>query len=119
MKKTPLQRKTPLRAKRRTLRRGQLNPREKLALRSFVYERDKGLCQLRLHKDCTKDRKLPFNGSLFVRAHLVHIKSRGAGGSWEPDNLLIGCPSCHLISVHSQGKRIPARSAKKGTGDDH
>ena len=41
MKKTPLQRKTPLRAKRRTLRRGQLNPREKLALRSFVYERDK------------------------------------------------------------------------------
>jgi hypothetical protein len=90
--------------KRRTKpRRGQPTKAEKAAIRQAVYDRAQGKCEIRKHEDCSKERVLPWDGDVFNRGHLVHIKSRGAGGSWEMDNLLLGCPPCHLISLHIEG----------------
>jgi 5-methylcytosine-specific restriction endonuclease McrA len=87
---------------------------EKNAIRLAVYQRDRGLCQLQLHKRCSGSMVLPYRGNVFVRAHLVHIKSRGAGGSWELSNLLIGCPNCHLGSVHTEDEQITVKGDENG-----
>jgi hypothetical protein len=70
-----------------------------------VFIRANWRCEVRLHENCSGDRELPWDGDVFTRGHLVHIKSRGAGGSWDMSNLLLGCPNCHLISMHTEGKR--------------
>jgi 5-methylcytosine-specific restriction endonuclease McrA len=101
-----LKRSAPPRKKRLGVRRGQPTKDEKSALRLAVYERDQGRCQLRLHKDCSRDRVLPYDGEVLFRAHLVHIRGRGAGGKWTMENCKIGCAACHSGSVHTEGKRI-------------
>jgi hypothetical protein len=36
-----------------------------------------------------------------VRVHLHHIVEKQHGGSDEPENVLTGCPACHLRGIHS------------------
>lgn len=86
-------------------RRGTPSKAEKAALWDAVYERAEGSCELRLHKDCTRDRILPRTGDLLFKAHLVHLKSRGSGGKWTMENCRIGCAPCHSGSMHTEGKR--------------
>ena len=70
------------------------------ALRERVYERDEGKCQW---NGC--GLLLPLYGSLFTRAHLAHVKSRGAGGSDTEANTRILCPAHHLGSQHTRGEK--------------
>lgn len=108
VRRTPIKRSAPPRKKRPgPPRRGQPNRDEKRVLRDAVYERDGGRCQLRLHRECSGDRTLPSEGEVLFRAHLVHIKGRGAGGKWTMENCVIGCAACHSGSVHTEGKKIP------------
>jgi 5-methylcytosine-specific restriction endonuclease McrA len=87
-------------------RRGQPSKKEKHALKVAVYERAGGLCELKLHKECSGARVLPFEGDVFERAHMVHLKSKGSGGAWTMENLRNGCPACHLGSMHTEGKKL-------------
>lgn len=103
MKRSPLKRRTPLRKRRSKPRRGAPTAREKAEARRFAYDRARGLCELRL-PDC-KGGVLPFDGDVLVRAHLVHLVSRGAGGSWHPRNLALGCHWCHIVQWHGKGIR--------------
>ena len=105
IRRTRLKRSVPPKKRRSKPRRGQPTKDEKAAIRLAVYERARGRCELRLHKDCTRDRVLPWDGDVFERGHLVHLKSRGAGGGWDMANLMLGCPACHLGSMHSEGKK--------------
>lgn len=106
MKRTALKRYTPLRARRNRpeVRIGKVTGKVRLsglaieALREKVYYRDGGRCQW---DGCGKP--VPLYGSVFTRAHLAHIVSRGAGGSDTPDNTRILCPPHHLIDEHSKG----------------
>ena len=95
----------PIRAKKKPLVRiGKVSGNVRLsgaaleALRDRVYERDRGCCQW---EGCGK--LLPKYGSVFTRAHLAHIVSRGAGGSDTAENTRILCPPHHLIDEHSKG----------------
>lgn len=104
MSTTP--RRTPIRKRRPgPPRRGQPTAEEKRALRLAVYERDGGMCRLRLHRECSGERVLPLEGEVMYRAHLVHLKSRGAGGGWTLENCVIGCNACHIGSMHTEGKK--------------
>ena len=107
-RRTPIKRSGPPRKKRPGTRRGQPTCEEKGVLRLAVYERDGGKCQLRLHRQCSGERILPYEGEVLFRAHLVHIKSRGAGGKWTMENCIIGCAACHSGSVHTEGVKINA-----------
>ena len=97
-------RRSPIWRKRSKPRRGQPTKQEKEALRLAVYIRANGKCQLLLHKDCSQNRVLPFEGEVMYRAHLVHLKSRASGGKWTMENCLIGCNACHIGSMHTEGK---------------
>lgn len=108
LKRSTLKRYTPLRAKRNRpqVRVGKVSGRIRLsgaaleALRDRVYERDRGRCQW---AGCGK--LLPKYGSVFTRAHLAHIVSRGAGGSDTAENTRILCPPHHLIEEHTKGMK--------------
>jgi 5-methylcytosine-specific restriction endonuclease McrA len=100
----PLKR-TPVRKVRSKPRRGDPTPAEKNAIRDQVYEESGGKCQLNLGPKCQKGI-LPRDGRVFERAHLVHLRSRGAGGTWDRENLKLGCPQCHLGYHHTEGKPI-------------
>ena len=104
-RRTLLKRSGPPRKRRPGTRRGQPTKEEKARIRLQVYERADGRCELRLHKDCSGERVLPWGGDVFERAHLVHLKSRGAGGMWEASNLVIGCFACHIGSMHIEGRK--------------
>lgn len=101
----PIRRYTPVRRKRATPRRGEPTREEKAAIRKAVYERAGGCCELNLGPKCIKG-VLPLDGDVFERAHLVHVRSRGAGGTWEMSNLRLGCPQCHLGYHHTTGMPI-------------
>jgi len=106
MKRTPLQRKTRLRARRNRpeVRIGKVTGCIRLsgsameALRERQYRKAGGCCQW---EGCGKP--LPLYGSVFTRAHLAHLTSRGAGGSDSEANTRILCPPHHLISEHTKG----------------
>jgi hypothetical protein len=105
----PLKRYTPVRKKRPGTRRGQPTPEEKAAIRLAVYERSGGRCELNLGPKCIKGI-LPFTGdSPLFHGHLVHVRSRGAGGKWTMENCLWGCVECHIGYSHTEGKPIPAK----------
>lgn len=105
MKRTPLKRHTPIKKRRSKPRRGQPTAKEKAEARRQRYATAEGRCELHLHERCTPG-VLPYEGDVFVRAHLVHLKSRGAGGDWSQENLRIGCYFCHIIAMHTQGRKI-------------
>ena len=100
-------RRTMIRRRRNRARRNAPTKAEIEALRQDRYMFAGGRCEIRLHKECWGDRVLPWSGDVFGRAHLAHRKSRGAGGKFTFDNVVIGCPACHLGSVHTEGKKIP------------
>lgn len=69
-------------------------------LREIKYRKALGRCEW---PECGK--LLPLYGSVFTRAHLAHIQSRGAGGSDSEANTRILCPPHHLISEHTKGEK--------------
>lgn len=100
-----------IRSKRKTPRRGQPTKAEKTALRDERYDIAEGRCELRKHSKCSQDRVLPKEGSVFERAHLVHLKAKRVHG-WGKDNLRLGCYFCHMIFLHANGgceKVVPAK----------
>jgi len=74
-----------------------LKGKELEALRFAVWERDG-------HRCVTCGRPVPLNGNVFERAHLAHIRSRGAGGEDTPENTRIKCFHCHIIQEHGKGE---------------
>jgi hypothetical protein len=98
-------RSKPIRARKKAqVRIGKVSGKIRLSgqaledLRNEVYERDQGRCQW---AGCGK--LLPLYGSVFTRAHLAHIVSRGAGGSDTAANTRILCPPHHLVDEHTKG----------------
>ncbi len=87
---------------RSKLRRGQPTKQEKAALRLAVYNRAEGRCELRLGLKCLVG-PMPFKGGVFERGHLVHLRSKGAGGAWSMENCRWGCHQCHLGEMHQKG----------------
>ena len=106
MKRSPLRRRTPLRKRRAGLRRGELTAKEKEVIRLAVYERAGGRCELNLMPNCIRG-VLPFTGDTpWNHGHLVHMKSRGAGGDWTLENCKWGCYVCHLIGIHQKALHL-------------
>ena len=110
MFKSSIKRRTRPPSRRSKPRRGEPTPKEKAAIRQAVYERAGGLCELRLHDGCSKDRILPWAGDIFERAHLVHLHGKRRFG-WREDPstgqaLLLGCYCCHIIANHLHGVPI-------------
>ena len=103
MKRSPLPRYTPLRAKRNKpqVRIGKVTGKIRLSgqaldqLRDRVYRRDQGRCQWPL---CGV--WMPKYGSVFNRAHMAHIRSRGASGSDTDSNVRILCFEHHILHEH-------------------
>jgi hypothetical protein len=105
-RKTPLKRSGPPRKKRPGVRRGQPTREEKEGLRMAVYARAEGRCELNLGPKCIKG-VLPYTAdSPLFHGHLVHIKSRGAGGKWTMENCRWGCVECHSGYHHTTGIQI-------------
>jgi hypothetical protein len=86
-------------------RRGQPAKSEKSALRLAVYNRAEGRCELRLTSKCLVG-PLPFDGDVFERGHLVHLKSKGSGGAWSMENCRWGYHECHLGEMHQKGTKF-------------
>jgi hypothetical protein len=103
MKRSPLKRFTPLRHRRSKPRRGEPTPEHKGSVRRRVYARSGGRCELRFKGICLGDVILPFDGGLYERGHLAHLKSRGAGGEFTEANTRWSCWRCHLIGMHQKG----------------
>jgi hypothetical protein len=77
VKRTPLKRKTPLRAKI-------TEPSELRKAKKIVKERSGGRCEARIPSVCT---------GRATDAH--HVKMRSRGGKHDPGNLLDVCRHCH------------------------
>lgn len=93
------------RKKRARPRRGEPSPKEKTVLRWQVYQRAEGRCELNLSKDCVQG-VLEWTGpDPWSHGHLVHLRSRGAGGDWTVENCRWGCFQCHLGAMHTEGKK--------------
>lgn len=45
----------------------------------------------------------------WVSGHMMHIKSRGAGGSDVIENVVTGCWECHGKSHNAGGKPLPSK----------
>jgi hypothetical protein len=109
IRRTPLKRSTkPIarskpKAKRTKPRRGQPTPAEKTAIRDQVYDESGGHCQLNLSPHC-RPHILPRGGDVFTRWHLVHLKAKRVHG-WGRENLRGGCYECHIIEMHTKGKK--------------
>lgn len=107
MKRSPLRRYTPLRGKRKQpeVRIGKVTGKIRLSgaalehLRERVYRRDGGRCQW---KGCGV--LLPLYGSVFNRAHMAHVSSRGASGSDVISNVRILC-FAHHSEEHTKGTK--------------
>lgn len=82
-------------------RRGQPSKAQKKVLRDDAYERSGGRCELRKSKDCNRN-VMPSEGSIYERAHLVHLQAKRVHG-WAPENLALGCYACHIIFMHQNG----------------
>lgn len=96
--------------RRRKPRRGELTREEKAAVRLAVYERAIGCCEVMKHPQCIRNVVLPWDGDVFVRGHLAHIKSKGAGGKFTEENLVWACWRCHLISGHTLGEKMERKA---------
>lgn len=105
IRRTPLKRYTPVKKRRTTLRRGELTPKQKLELREFIYELSGGMCELKL-PGC-QGSFLPFEGSVFERWHLVHMRAKRRFG-WPiegPHRMRGGCHNCHILQLHQKGTK--------------
>lgn len=101
MKRTPLRRKTPLRARQGFVRVPLSAKGHKSAgwskSQRWCFDRAHGRCEVRRHPDCTGRAE-----------HAHHMRLRSQGGSDDPANLLAVCHLCHEW-VH--GHRAEARAA--------
>jgi len=104
-------------SKKRRLRSGiagklgivRLYGKDMAELRHRVYERDAGRCQFVESNGFLCGKRLPFDGSVFVRAHLAHIVGRGRGGSDTAENTRLVCYFHHIVCEHSGGKPCPPK----------
>lgn len=104
MKRTPLRRLKPINPKRKTLRRGEPSAEEIDKMREKIYALSGGRCELHLVPTC-KTGVLPFDGDLFERWHLVHVRARRRFG-WPtkgPNRMRGGCYECHIRGMHHIG----------------
>lgn len=79
-------------------------------LRRECYERDEGRCQW-IENGAKCNKLLPFDGSLYLRSHMAHVRNRRNYGD-TLDNVRILCPHHHLVSEHNP-KSVP-RKAEDG-----
>ena len=75
--------------------------KEKGVIRHRIYLRSGGYCE-----EC--GRFIIEEAGEWNSMHLSHTKSKGAGGSWEDDNLKALCITCHLVGVH-RPKSVPKK----------
>ena len=103
MRRTRLQRRTPLEARKGLDRRGRLNPvsarrRRRDAsypkAREYVYTRSRGACEARAHADGCSGRT----------EQVHHIAGRGGPDPHRPDNLLGVSAACHT-EIHANPER--------------
>jgi hypothetical protein len=88
--------------RRKTLRRGELTPREKEAIRRQVYADCGGRCEFGF-EGCIRGM-LPYEGlTPWDHWHLVHLRNKRMHG-WKRENLKGGCHHCHLVVLHIYGK---------------
>ena len=92
----------PIPKRRAKPRRGEPTKEEKEAVRRAVYNRDGQACV-----DC--GNHVYWESGYFGSMHLMHIKSRGAGGDWSMENLLTGCPECHAKRHNCGGHPLPRK----------
>ena len=78
-------------------KRIKLNSKDKAKLRKQVWEEQHGCCQ-----NCGIYVQLQ-GDDLFSVGHLHHIKTRGAGGGDNRDNVVMYCSFCHN-EIHNKGK---------------
>jgi 5-methylcytosine-specific restriction endonuclease McrA len=69
-------------------------------LREARWNRDKGRCVV-CHKLVTLDK------GFWHSMHLMHVKSKGSGGSDTLENTRTGCMECHSRS-HTEGIKLSA-----------
>jgi hypothetical protein len=82
-------------------------------VRRAVYARAKGRCELNLSAECIPG-VLPWDGETAMdHGHMVHIRNKRMWGT-SVENCLWGCWKCHLIEMHSKGRKPNA--AVKHTG---
>ena len=98
MKRTPLKRKTGIRAMRPTLRRGEPTPAEKQQARIDCWTRAHGRCE-----SCSAPTPLNFG-----HLHHEHSKRRFGWMESESQRHIWLCPMCHHLT-HQGGKPCPKR----------
>jgi hypothetical protein len=105
MKRSPLKRRTELRAKRawRPKRRKADIP---ASVRAYVEGRSWGWCELMEWTDCGQRA-----------THMHHKRLRSQGGQHTASNLLHVCANCHN-HIHTSGAVAYARGWLTRTGDD-
>lgn len=72
-------------------------------LRGRRYAMDNGRCTWRKGKPDACGKWMPFYGSVFNRAHMAHIKGRGAGGGDAIENTTTRCYMHHIEFEHVKG----------------
>jgi hypothetical protein len=101
---------TPIRRKRATPRSTDIPKAEKEACRLMAYDRARGICEIRGDQECQSGVpamfRLPFDGPLRVRGHLVHLRNKRMWG-WGAENVCWGCAHCHLDLVHWGRIKLP------------
>jgi hypothetical protein len=113
-----MKRYTSIKRKRDKPRRGEPTQEEIDAARLAVYERAEGLCELHLGPKCIKG-VLSFTGDTpWDHGHFVHIKSKGAGGRYTPENGYWGCYECHLGYHHTSGIPLPSHPRTNNTSSE-
>lgn len=95
----------PIRKKRPGIRRGELTPAQKEDVRRMAFNRAWGCCELHIDGTCQKG-PLPWDGPLYSRGHLVHLRNRTMYG-WGEQNVCWGCARCHLDLMHVKGVHVP------------
>src|ERR1039457_2920334 len=93
------EKRKPVNPKRKTQRRNRETPLHTLSIRMQMYARSGGMCESRVSPCC-------WISASWYAGQAAHIKSRGAGGAFELNNLLWLCPACHQWQ-HNDGKPIP------------
>lgn len=72
----------------------------------MAYIRSGGRCELDRHLGCCGGKRLPWEGSVRERGHLVHLRNRRMWG-WGPQNVAWGCAMGHLDLMHQKGLQVP------------
>jgi len=82
-----------------------LNGRETAELRQYAFERSGGQCENSPFGDAEKSR-CPVRITWHTM-ELMHIESRGRGGSDTKENVLAGCRDCHFEDTRNRRKLVP------------